>query len=429
MKLFVAAFLLASPGLSWAQSGPVKLGPTSSAALRRPTPQLVVGMALGEDVEALLDDFDAAAIETIAAKAMHLVELAPGTSYAQAQVIATSLASDPATVFAELNLDVSAPETPGCDAVPSSVGAQDCTVAFFDGQPTPEKYYDQPAVPLLGVEAAYAQLIGTPTVVAVIDTGIDPTHPMLASNLFSLGIDLVDPAGAALDLGDGIDSDHDGLVDEAVGHGTHVAGTIVLMHPDALVLPIRALDSDGNGTAFDVAQGIIEAVLAGADVINLSLGMSGPSAAVQAALELADEAGVDVLASAGNTGGQVLYPAAYPDAAAVTAVDGLDVKASFAAYGLSVTFAAPGVEIYSTMPGGAYAWWSGTSMATAVASGAVSLIRALEQDSSLEPDAVDAVEESSAPLDELNPGFEGLLGEGRIDLAAASSSLGEVGED
>jgi subtilisin family serine protease len=271
------------------------------------------------------------------------------------------------------------------------------------------------------------------TVVAVIDTGLDLAHPIFAGRLMSDGFDYIGEKPGAWDGPDGKDSDLDGNVDEGVGHGSHVAGTVLRTNPNALILPLRVLDSDGMGYGYNVARAIHNAVDAGARIINLSLGMLEPSEPVNLALDYADAKGVTVFAAAGNTGAQkVLFPANRPSpykpslpehargVIAITAVDALDVKSSFAAWGKEVNLCAPGAKICGPTWGGGYAFWSGTSMATAVASGSASMILTLvptypETPAKPMVNGADKLDPKSA----LTP----LLGAGRVNVLRA---MGEV---
>ncbi|MFT5690402.1 MAG: hypothetical protein ACI8PQ_003259, partial [Planctomycetota bacterium] len=225
------------------------------------------------------------------------------------------------------------------------------------------------------------------------------------------------------DIPNGIDDDRDGVIDEAYGHGTHVSGIIRVVDPSALLLPYRVLNSEGNGTAFDVARAIYQAEIDGAQIINLSLGLARVSLAVNGALEGVTENGLVVIASAGNTGRMgVGALAANDETIAVAAVDDQGILAPFATYGSEVDVVAPGVGIYSAMPGGQYAWWSGSSMSTAVVTGAVSRLRASSVDANQE-EAEDALGDGGIEVDDLNPGRDGLLGEGIIHLGLALQEL------
>jgi subtilisin family serine protease len=146
------------------------------------------------------------------------------------------------------------------------------------------------------------------------------------------------------------------------------------------LLPLKFLSSGGSGSTDDAVLAINYAVMMGAKVINASWGGGGPSEALRLAIQAAGDAGVVFVAAAGNSSGNndvfPNYPSNYdlPNIVAVAATDAFDRLAFFSNYGAtSVDLAAPGVDIYSTMPGG-YGYLSGTSMATPHVSGALALI-------------------------------------------------------
>jgi type VII secretion-associated serine protease mycosin len=227
------------------------------------------------------------------------------------------------------------------------------------------------ALDRLKAETAWGQADGTGAVVAVVDTGVDASHPDLAGRLTAAGADYVSGSG-------------DGHTDPQ-SHGTHVAGIIAAISgnrvgtaglaPDARVMPVRVLDADGSGWSSDIAKGIIFATDHGADVVNLSLGGPNADSATRTAVEYAVSHGVVVVAAAGNArndGNQTNYPAAYPDVVAVASTTQADTSSSFSNTGAYVDVAAPGERILSTVPGG-YAYMSGTSMATPYTAAAAAL--------------------------------------------------------
>jgi subtilisin family serine protease len=273
--------------------------------------------------------------------------------------------------------------------------------------------------------------LGQNTTVAVIDTGAQLDHPQLAPNFEGVArYDFVDKDRNPTERAVGLDADGDGLKDELVGHGTHVAGIVDLVAPSAKIMPLRALDSEGRGNTFTIAKAISYAQSEGANVINLSLGSSSRSAALQEVIKDAIESGMVVAAAAGNSDSPIPhYPAAGNGNAAsadglvaVTSVDMYDKKSDFANYGIWVDIAAPGNGIRSTFPISVYANWSGTSMATPFISGQAALIHAVY--GSLNPAGVEKqIRNNVKPLTVDNPTYVGMLGAGRADLCACFGGL------
>ncbi|MDD5656413.1 MAG: S8 family peptidase [Elusimicrobia bacterium] len=166
------------------------------------------------------------------------------------------------------------------------------------------------------------------------------------------------------------------------GHGTHVAGTIaasrdgmgvVGVAPRARLYAVRVLDENGSGSLSSVIDGLVWCANNGIQVANLSLGTSEVSEALHRAVRYAQSRGVVVVAAAGNSGGAVTYPAAYPEAIAVAASDSADKVASFSSRGPEVDFIAPGVDVVSSAMDGGFASFSGTSMAAPHVSGMAAL--------------------------------------------------------
>lgn len=221
---------------------------------------------------------------------------------------------------------------------------------------------------------------GTTIKVAVLDTGIDASHPDLSSKL---------------DLQK--DFTTSGSVDDLYGHGTHVAGIIAAttnngigvagICPECRLLNGKVLDNSGSGAYSWIANGITWATDNGAKVINLSLGGSSSSSTLQNAVNYAWTHGAVVVAAAGNNASSSkIYPAAYPNVISVASTNNRDKKSSFSNYGSWVTVAAPGEYIYSTLPTHSfklettsgdnlsYGFLSGTSMATPMTAGVAALV-------------------------------------------------------
>ena len=229
-----------------------------------------------------------------------------------------------------------------------------------------------------GFESAWDLADGTGVTVAVVDTGVQASHPDLAGQVLA-----------------GYRFFHSGSTPNSApmspayddnGHGTHVAGIIAAVAnntrgiaggaPGACILPVKVLNASGSGWDSDVARGIDWAVTNGAKVINLSLG-SGSPGATDVAVDNAVANDVMVFAAAGNGGAGAApeYPGANANAIAVASVTSALARSSFSTTGSYVDIAAPGSGIWSTYPTSGYASLSGTSMATPYAAATGALIR------------------------------------------------------
>jgi subtilisin family serine protease len=280
--------------------------------------------------------------------------------------------------------------------------------------------------------------------VAVIDTGVDATHPDLAGRVIE-GFNVIErnSAGKVYDSFDSSD-DH--------GHGTHVAGIIAAVCDNSLgiqgvagksnveILPVKVLNDAGRGTTYDVIEGIRYAADNGASIINMSLGSSISSELEKQAVQYAQNKGCLVIAAAGNDSMNVAYnyPASYPNVMAVGSVDINDNRSYFSNYGDRLDISAPGSSILSTIPkstalnemrsgvsvygsdiSGYYVEWSGTSMATPHVAGVAALYKAVNPSAS-NLDVANHLKETARDVGPI--GFDIYTGVGVVDAAAA---LGE----
>jgi subtilisin family serine protease len=223
--------------------------------------------------------------------------------------------------------------------------------------------------------AAWDTTRGAGQIVAIVDSGVDVTHPEIAPNVWT------NPGEIP---GNGIDDDANGKIDDVHGwdfvardadpddeneHGTHVAGTtaavanngagVAGVAPEAHVMPVRALDAEGAGSAADVSDGIVYAVNEGATVVNLSLGGRAFSQTQSDAVDVARARNAVVIAAAGNDGtdndapGTPSYPCDLPQSNLVC-VAAIAADGSLASYSnrgtTSVDVAAPGSGVLSTVP-------------------------------------------------------------------------------
>lgn len=320
------------------------------------------------------------------------------------------------------------------DEVRSAGTAQPVSIA--DDPLRPQQY---------GINRARANLLpnhldGTGMTVAVIDTGVNGSHPDFQP-LLPDGRPRV-AAGMTILLGHHQDETPTGNVDPN-GHGTHAAGVVSAargngtgiagLAPGAQILPVRTLFADGSGNSVDLAFGILWAHDEGADVINLSLSGRGNDTFLRDVLHNVtndwsrNKPPPVVVAASGNAGSNspVMYPAAYPTTIAVAASTAADAVASFSSRGSYVNVAAPGSGIVSTWPRGrpcqqqpaaGYCTLSGTSMATPYVAAVAALLR--KQEPTLSPTAVrNRLESTAHDIDVL--GRDRSSGAGRIDAAAA----------
>jgi thermitase len=298
-------------------------------------------------------------------------------------------------------------------------------VYALETRPDDGRFGDQWALGAIEAPAAWDITTGTNDIlIAIIDTGIDYTHPDLDGGRY------------VVDGYDFVNEDDDPMDDE--GHGTHVTGIatadtnngqgIAGLAWNSRFMGVKVLDAEGVGTDFDVADGIMYAADHGAHVANLSLGSPFHSHTLEDAMQYAytegrDQKGMVMACAVGNSyGSGVSYPAAYDQCLGVAATDRSDERAIFSSYGPEVDVAAPGVDILSTT-GGDYESWGGTSMATPHVTGLAALI--LAQDPELPVDQVFAAIRDSA--DDVNaethPGKDDYLGTGRINAYRALTAL------
>ena len=274
---------------------------------------------------------------------------------------------------APLGFDPTDFETSGPNASTQSVKDENDIISFYEWDEGPPDYSQQPDLLCLDLATVHAAATGTHTRVAILDTGVDPQHQHLLNRVVLINDPVLGTATIA-----GADPQGD-----AYAHGTHVAGVILHVAPAATVYPFKVLNEYGTGTVFDLVAGIDAAVAAGVHVINMSLSVSATSQVVAKAIVRADDAGVIMLAAAGNTGGAPVFPAIHPAVIGVAATDGASCTTlePYSAYhATDIAFAAPGAVhgAYPPVPEGkdeaSNPERGGTSTACAVATGSVLLM-------------------------------------------------------
>lgn len=364
--------------------------------------EVLVKLYQSSDLAAIANDYglDPTPLDQFGARAIYRLRILDGG--ASPEEVAAELAADSRVKYAEPNFVAESPESRQRSGW--AIGGDSKT---FVEQWAPKK---------IRLPRAQELTKGKGVVVAVLDTGVERTHPKLAKQLLA-GYDFVDNDNDPSEVG--VQGTH-----LAFGHGTHVAGLVRLIAPKAKIMPVRVLDPNGQGNVWVLAEAFAYALNPdgnvqtddGADVINMSLstlretklladvlddlgcdddddngvcddddggddddkGIGGaPNASASAYQALAHH--VVIVAAAGNRASSTMeYPAAEisPELIAVAASAKSDTLAAFSNYGAWVHVAAPGEHITSTVPGGKYGVWSGTSMAAPIVAGEAALIRA-----------------------------------------------------
>lgn len=370
--------------------------------------------------------------------------------------LVTNSSAVPATTFlatilrqvgvidAELDLVASLADT-GYTAPPALFDS--APIDYF-GTNVPHGYVNQPATQIVGLgntQTAFG-VKGAGTV-AVIDTGVDPNHPVLR-NVLVPGYDFTrNQNGEGDETGDVLFSslpiatpeaswvspNSTALVDQSTvavvdgnpaygdfGHGTMVAGVIHLVAPGAMLMSLKAFRSDGTGYTSDIVRAVYWAIQNNANIINMSFNLAAYSTELKNAVNYATLRGVICVAAAGNQGEDILvYPAALPNVIGVASTTNDDQRSSFSNYGQDLVWiAAPGEGIVTTYPFATYAAAWGTSFSAPFVSGAAALM--LDYGGSLLMDILIFQNQSDSAnalshAQPINPD----LGHGRVDFYQA----------
>lgn len=355
--------------------------------------ELLVGFQAGVDpgtAEAIYRSHGAAKLEQVPGLNVHRIRVAPSAL----EAVASALARRPEVKFVERN-----------KRLPPSLTAND------------PYYSSEWHLSKIGAPSAWDITPGSSSVViAILDSGIDPTHPDLAAKLLP-GYNFVSNNTSTGDWN---------------GHGTIVAGAAAAIGNNSVgvagvawqnkVLPVVIADSSGYALFSTIASGITWAADKGAKVANLSYAATG-SSTVTSAAQYALSKGMIVILAAGNCGCVDSTPA-NPYIISVSATDPNDALASWSSQGNFVDISAPGVSIYSTTSGGGYGAYSGTSVASPVVAGVAALM--ISANASLSPSNVATLLEANA--DDLGAaGWDPSFGYGRLNayraVAAAAASV------
>lgn len=286
-----------------------------------------------------------------------------------------------------------------------------------EGQPSPQAETIPVGVAQIKAPLAWDCSRGKGVKVAVVDTGIDNTHPDLAAN-YKGGVSFV-PGETPMD---------------GQGHGTHCAGTIaaaingigvVGVAPAASLYAVKVLANNGSGQWSWLIAGIDWCISNQMHILSMSLGGGGAPSALETMCNTAFSKGLLLVAAAGNFAGSpppippgnVMFPGKYKNVIAVSAIDSSNVVAAFSCRGPEVEISAPGVNVLSTVPGGGYGTNSGTSMACPHVSGAAAVVWGAHRFAN----NVAIWNLLASTADNLGlPGWDPLYGYGRVDVDQAA---------
>lgn len=316
----------------------------------------------------------------------------------------------------------------------------DSTSVNYFGTTVRNGYINQPATQIVRLAEAQSTFqVGGTGIVAVIDTGVDTTHPVL-QNILLPGYDFTRNQNGADEKGDinqsttaVVDQSTTAVVDQsttavvdgqtastlnqpqyaAFGHGTMTSGVVHLVAPQAFILPLKAFSVDGTGYASDVIRAIYYAIRNNANVLNMSFSFGSQSLELKLALTYANLNGVIAVGAAGNSGEQTLvYPAAYQSMVmGVASTSNNDTLSTFSNYGPKLVWVgAPGEGIITLYPYSTYAATWGTSFSTPFVAGTAALLLNLKG-GCLQPQAAQAIAHAKF--------ISTALGNGRLDIVQA----------
>ena len=288
--------------------------------------------------------------------------------------------------------------------------------------PNDPYYTSEWHLPIISAPAAWDITTGSASIpIAVVDSGVDSTHPDLNTKILP-GWNWVNGSPNTADL---------------LGHGTAVAGSAAAVSNNGIgvagvawanpIMPLVVLDSNNSATYSNMAAAITYAADHGARIINMSLGSTYNSSTLQSATEYAWNHNAVVFAAAGNNGNSTpFYPAAHPNVVAVSATNSNDVLASWSNYGTWIDVAAPGDGILTTNNGGGYGSWSGTSFSAPIAAAVGALVLSVRP--ALSNSALVALLNSNS--DDLGtPGYDQFYGWGRVNAYKAAQAASTIPPD
>lgn len=384
---------------------------------------------------------------------LNQVFLLGGSSNQDPNLLLEILRAVPGILNVELDQAVALnPGVAQADTPPPSL--VDTTPMSYYGSTVWSGYVNQPAAQIIRLSQAQQQFSVSGTgIIADIDTGVDPNHPVLKPVLLP-GYDFIRNQAGGNEMNDlpatyqqqstsaatsetpcddctpgkvnqhsiaMVDQhsiamvDGDGFLD--FGHGTMVAGVLHLVAPSAKLLPLKAFGPDGSGDLANILRAIYYAEQNGATVVNMSFDLTSSSQELSNAIKAGQQKGIIFVASAGNDGKmEMVYPAGLTNVIGVASTNDQDQRSAFSNYGYQIVWvAAPGEAIVTTYPFGTYAAAWGTSFSAPMVSGGVNLLRHLDSDATLT--------QSKLAVAQAQPLVAYGMGNGRVDLPRALAAI------
>jgi Subtilase family len=374
--------------------------------------------------------------------------LLTGPSSQSPNLILSILEDLPGVVDAELDQIINV-TTGGAQATTPPPSLVNTTPVQYYGSTAWSGYVNQPATELINLAQAQQEFnVSGAGIIADIDTGVDPNHPVLVPVLLQ-GYDFTrnQPGGSEMnDLPAGtpapespcvnctpgqvnqhsiamVDQHSIAMVDQPgyqdFGHGTMVAGILHLVAPTAKLMPLKAFAPDGTGNLSNILRAIYYASQNNVNIVNMSFDMTSPSQELATAINAGEKNGIVFVASAGNDGEmEMVYPAGLANVLGVASTNYQDQRSSFSNYGDQIVWvAAPGEAVVTTYPFGTYAAGWGTSFSAPMVSGGVDLIETVKP-------AVSEMQAAYA-IGQAHYLLAIGMGNGRIDLFRALAASGQ----
>lgn len=370
---------------------------------------LCVNVVAGTNVTALGNQYGVSVLE-VSPDGRYVLYNA--NTNANANTVYTSLGTNPAVLSREVT-------------AATSLNGKGSTIPVF-GRRVDTVSLNQPLLDLINWQPSLAASTGREIRVAILDTGLASTAGSEITNSVVAEANILDDTLTTADVANGTDSNHDGILDGEVGHGTMVASIVNLVAPQAKLIIVKVADSDGVTNQWSIYKGVKFAVDNGAKVINMSFGALERSPLMKKAIAYAEANGAVVVSGIGNNDvEEAYYPAKIPTVISVSAVNTDRTKISFSNWAKTVDVAAPGYSIGTDLLTGALGQWEGTSFSAAYVSGTIA--DCLRRRSSFTTDGVrKAVRKSGIKIDTSNPEYVKKLGR-LLDHAALDAELGTNG--